>query len=419
MKASWIKIPSDSDFPLENIPLGICRKMDGDVVVCTRIGDTIIDLRRLSELDVFGGCGIADFSVFGDDSLNRLMSLGKGVSSRLRLRIMELFAEGSEYQTPLSEKGRSIYCPASEVEMLLPVKIGDYTDFYSSREHAYNVGCMFRDPANALLPNWLHIPVAYHGRSSSIVVSDTPIYRPYGQSLPEGHSSPVFGPTKQLDFELEMAFVIGHGNTHGKAVSTENAEEHIFGMMVFNDLSARDFQKWEYVPLGPFLSKNFASVVSPWIVTLDALEPFRCAGPVQEPQVLKYLQTSGKKTFDIHLEVWLQAKGCEAIRISLSNFRYLYWNMSQQLAHHTVNGCNMRTGDICASGTISGPDRDSRGSMLEITWKGTEPITLPDGSQRSFLEDGDTIIMKAYAQNESLRIGFGESRVKILPSHQP
>ena len=275
---------------------------------------------------------------------------------------------------------------------------------------------MFRDPANALLPNWRHLPVAYHGRSSSIVVSGTGIHRPIGQTKPAGSESPVFGSSKQLDFELETAFVIGKQTRLGERVDVSQAENYIFGLLLFNDLSARDIQSWEYVPLGPFLSKNFASVISPWVVTLDALEPFRTAGPKQDPEVLEYLKTEGDRNFDISLEVLLQAPGKQEETICRSNFKYMYWNICQQLAHHTVSGCNIRVGDLCASGTISGPDPGSYGSMLELSWRGTKPILLADGSERSFLNDSDTVILRGYCRKGSLRIGFGEVRTTILPA---
>jgi len=299
------------------------------------------------------------------------------------------------------------------VKMLLPVQIGDYTDFYSSREHATNVGIMFRDPANALLPNWLQLPVGYHGRASSIVVSGTDIHRPKGQTMPEGADKPVFGPTKQLDFELEMAFVIGKETAMGQTILTSDADDYIFGLMLFNDWSARDIQKWEYVPLGPFLAKNFASTVSPWIVTLEALEPFRVSGPEQEPEVLPYLKYDGNKNYDINLSIDIISESGAAKKISTSNFKYMYWNMCQQLAHHTSNGCNVRIGDLMASGTISGPTPDSFGSMLEICWKGTKPINLPDGTERKFILDGDTVVMKGWCQKEEVRIGFGECAGKV------
>jgi fumarylacetoacetase len=314
--------------------------------------------------------------------------------------------------------------------MHMPVKVGNYTDFYASEQHAYNVGVMFRDPKNALLPNWKHIPVGYHGRASSIVVSDTPIHRPKGQTKADDQEYPVFGPTNQLDFELEMGFVIGKSNHLGDSVKITEAEDYIFGLVLFKDLSARDIQKWEYVPLGPFLSKNFGSVISPWIVTLEALEPFRIPGPVQFPEVLPYLQIKGNHHFDINLEVILatgnseigthnsnsRLKTQDSGLISSSNLKHLYWNFPQMLAHHTVNGCNTEVGDICASGTISGPNEGSYGSMLELAWKGTKPIQMPDGTTRKFIEDHDTIIMKGFAEKDGIRVGFGECRAQILPA---
>jgi fumarylacetoacetase len=294
--------------------------------------------------------------------------------------------------------------------------VGDYTDFYSSIEHATNVGTMFRDPNNALLPNWKHLPVGYHGRASSIVVSGTPVIRPKGQTKADDAEMPTFGPTKLLDFELEMAFVVGKETAMGESVTADNAEEHIFGMVIFNDWSARDIQKWEYVPLGPFLAKNFASSVSPWIVTIEALNPFRVKGPVQDPKVLPYLEYSGEKNIDINLEVLIQTEHSEPFKVCRSNYQYMYWNMEQQLAHHTINGCNIRVGDMMASGTISGPTPDSYGSMLELSWRGTKPIRMPDGSERKFINDHDTVIMKGYSEKAGLRIGFGEVKTKILPA---
>jgi len=298
----------------------------------------------------------------------------------------------------------------------MPVEVGDYTDFYSSIEHATNVGVMFRDPENALLPNWKHIPVGYHGRSSSIVVSGTDINRPMGQTLAAGAENPAYGPSKQMDFELEMAFITNKATSLGDQVTLENAEDHIFGMVLFNDLSARDIQKWEYVPLGPFLGKNFGSVVSPWIVTLEALDPFRVQGPEQDPPVLSYLEYQGEKNFDIKLEVFLKPQGGKENLISSSNFKYMYWNMAQQLAHQTVNGCNINPGDMYASGTISGPTPESYGSMLELAWKGTKPLKMDDGGERKFIHDHDAIIMRGYAKNDKVRIGFGETRTTILPA---
>jgi fumarylacetoacetase len=301
--------------------------------------------------------------------------------------------------------------------MQMPVKVGDYTDFYSSRQHAYNVGCMFRDPDNALLPNWLHIPVGYHGRASSIILSEQSIHRPKGQQMPIGAEKPVFGPCKLLDFELEMAFITGEGKPLGQHIDISEAEDYIFGMVIFNDWSARDIQKWEYVPLGPFLAKNFASSISPWIVTLDALEPFRCDGENQEPEVLPYLKFSGNKNIDINLEVQIGSDNFEPHTVSKSNYKYMYWNMNQQLAHHTVNGCDIHAGDMMASGTISGNDESAYGSMLELSWKGTKPLAMPDGSERKFINDGDTVVMKAHCEKDGVRIGFDEVKTKVLPTY--
>lgn len=300
--------------------------------------------------------------------------------------------------------------------MLLPVAIGDYTDFYSSKEHATNVGVMFRDPANALLPNWLWIPVGYHGRSSSVVVSGTDFHRPKGQIKPNEEEDPILAPSRQVDFELEMGFITFDGKPLGDSISMEESDDYIFGLCLFNDWSARDIQKWEYVPLGPFLGKNFVSTMSAWIVTLDALQPFRIESPLQSPAVLPYLLGSGSDAYDIHLNVAISTDANQETVVSQSNFKYMYWSMSQQLAHHTINGCNIRSGDLMGSGTISGPSEGSYGSMLELAWKGTKPITLVDGTQRRFIQDGDTVIMRGYCQKDAIRIGFGEVKAKLLPA---
>jgi fumarylacetoacetase len=298
----------------------------------------------------------------------------------------------------------------------MPVQIGDYTDFYSSKEHATNVGIMFRDPANALLPNWLWIPVGYHGRASSVIPSGQDVIRPKGQIKPDDNADPIYAPSRQIDFELEMGFITFDGKPLGQQISTAEAEDHIFGLCLFNDWSARDIQKWEYVPLGPFLAKNFASSMSCWIVTLDALQPYATATPAQHPDVLSYLKFEGNKSYDIQLEVAIEIPQQPEKLVSRSNFKYMYWNMAQQLAHHTVNGCNIRCGDLMGSGTISGPTPDSYGSMLELAWKGTKPIQMPDGSERRFIHDHDTVIMRGYCQNNGIKIGFGEVRSKLLPS---
>lgn len=411
---SWVEVAADSDFPIQNLPFGVFRTDDLAPRLCTAIGDQVADLLVLAEHGFFEDLEI-DLSVFSNAYLNDFIALGKEKTRAVRWRLSQILDQDLD-EWDASELAEFFLHRQSEVQMLMPVHVGDYTDFYSSKEHATNVGSMFRDPDNALLPNWLHLPVAYHGRASSIVVSDTPIYRPKGQTLPAGAERPVFGPSRLLDFELEMAFVIGKSTEMGQSVGVQEAEDYIFGMLIFNDWSARDIQKWEYVPLGPFLGKNFASTVSPWVVTLDALEPLRTSGPAQDPLPLPYLRSEGERSFDLQLEVQIQPEGGEASTVCHSNFKYLYWNMSQQLAHHTVNGCNIQIGDLCASGTISGPSPDTFGSMLELSWRGTKPLTLSDGSQRTFLQDGDTVIMRAYGERNGIRIGFGEARTKVLPA---
>jgi fumarylacetoacetase len=410
---SWIEVKKDSDFPIQNLPFAIFKTSRKDERVCSAIGDYVIDLTVLSEEGYFEGIDL-DTSVFYENYLNPFMALGRETCREVRNRLSELFALGNVELRSNKDAVKNSLIPMDQVQMMMPVKVGDYTDFYSSIEHATNVGTMFRDPDNALLPNWRHLPVGYHGRASSIIVSGTPIHRPKGQFKAPEAEKPSFGPSQRLDFELEMAFITCKATKLGEAISTENAEEHIFGFVLFNDWSARDIQQWEYVPLGPFLGKNFGSSISPWVVTLDALEPFRVAGPKQEPEVLPYLQYSGEKNFDIELEVYIEPDGSEARRICHSNFKYMYWNINQQLAHHTVNGCNINVGDMYASGTISGPTPDSYGSMLELAWKGTKPIQMPDGSERKFINDGDSVIMKGYTQKNGVRIGFGEVRTKVV-----
>jgi fumarylacetoacetase len=347
--------------------------------------------------------------------LNEFIGLGKAVTKAVRERVSELLRHDNDELRDI-ELRETALMPQAKLTMHMPVKVGDYTDFYSSIDHATNVGTMFRDPDNALLPNWKHLPVGYHGRASSIVVSGAQIHRPNGQQMPADAKAPVFGPSKLFDFELEVAFVTGKATELGQRVSLAEAEDHIFGLVLFNDLSARDIQKWEYVPLGPFLAKNFGSVISPWIVTLEALEPFRVEGYDQDPPVLPYLQYKGKKNYDLALEVDLVLPDGQAKTVCRSNFRYMYWNMCQQLAHQTVNGCNINVGDLYASGTISGPEPSSFGSMLELSWRGTKPISMPDGSERKFVNDGDSIVMRGWGQGEGYRVGFGESRCTVLPA---
>jgi fumarylacetoacetase len=403
---SWINHSQESDFTIHNLPYGIFSTEGGTPSVGVAIGDKVLDLAGVAANGLFNEVEF-DQKVFTSAYLNDFIALGKAKTNKVRAQLQHLLSDGDS----ALKNHPDLFYKQTEVTLHLPVKVGDYTDFYSSIEHATNVGKMFRDPDNALLPNWRHLPVGYHGRASSIIVSGQPIHRPWGQLKPED-GAPVHKPTQRLDFELEMAFVVGKPTNMGETVSTALAEDHIFGMVLFNDWSARDVQKWEYVPLGPFLAKNFASSISPWVVPLEALEPFRVAGPAQEPEVLPYLKYSGHRNFDIHLEVDINDTN-----ICRSNFKYMYWNMAQQLSHHTMNGCNLNVGDMMASGTISGKEPDSYGSMLELTWGGKNPLKLNDGSERKFIEDHDTVTMRAYCQKGDIRVGFGEVSTRVLPAH--
>ena len=409
---TWLPVDKDSDFPIQNIPFGVFLTKEDIISIGTRIGNFAIDLAALHQLGYFEGIPLTD-DIFMQDSLNDFISDGRTTWRLVRNRIADLFDDNNKKLQENEKHKEMVIFNMDEVEMLMPVDVGDYTDFYSSKEHATNVGTMFRDPDNALLPNWLHIPVGYHGRSSSVVVSGTKIRRPKGQTLPPGMEKPVFGPSKLIDFELEMGFITTDANKLGKSISVNEAEDYIFGMVLLNDWSARDIQKWEYVPLGPFLAKNFATTISPWIVTLDALQPFKVEGPEQNPEPLDYLKQSGKNSYDIHLQASIKPKKVKETVVSNSNFKYMYWSMSQQLAHQTVNGCNVRSGDLYGSGTISGSTEDSYGSMLELTWKGTEPIKMKDGSERKFINDGDTVILRGYCKNNDVKIGFGECKGKL------
>ncbi|MFM2286180.1 MAG: hypothetical protein RLZZ543_1677 [Bacteroidota bacterium] len=410
---SWVPIPEHSDFPIQNLPLGVIC-VNEHHHVATRIGDYVLDLAILNKSGLLG----VDFvqQVFEQESINACIGLGKEMMRDLRNRISRLLDDKHDDLRKNVDLREACLLPISKVEVCMPVKVGNYTDFYSSIEHATNVGTMFRDPANALLPNWKHIPIGYHGRASSIVLTGTPLKRPQGQTKAPDQATPEFGPTKQLDFELEMAFVTCKSNPLGTPIPIDEVEEYIFGMVLFNDWSARDMQSWEYVPLGPFLAKSFASHISAWVVSMDALEPFRVEGPVQDPKPLPYLQFKGAHNYDIELEVLIESPRFNPARIVHSNYKYMYWNMVQQLAHHASNGCNIQVGDMYASGTISGPIRDSFGSMLELTWRGTDPIKMPDNTERKFIQDNDTVIMRAFARNEQVRIGFGEVISKVLPA---
>lgn len=411
---SWVEISADSDFSLHNLPYGVARLPKGETAVVVAVGDFALNLSRLYKKGFFPELD-SDKTPFRANSLNPFIALGRPAWTYVRQRLLDLLDLNNKELQSRKDLAKMLI-PQSLLTLLLPVEIPNYTDFYSSLEHASNVGKMFRPDGDALLPNWKHIPVGYHGRASSIVVSGYPIRRPKGQTLPEGAEIPVFGPSRLLDFELEMAFVVGQPNALGESIPVDKAEEHLFGLTIFNDWSARDIQKWEYVPLGPFLAKNFASSMSPWVVTLDALQPFKTEAPVQDVEVLPYLKEKKRSTYDIQLFVDIQAEGLPPVTVCRSNFKYLYWTLAQQLAHHTVGGCNMQVGDVCASGTISGPSPDSYGSLLELSWKGSKPLVFGNGVERRFLHDGDTVEMRAFCEKPGIRVGFGSVRTEILPS---
>lgn len=414
---SFVDVPAGSHFPIQNLPYGVFRPQEG---VMPRpgvaIGPEVLDLSALQSRALFDHPQIAERHPFSGPTLNTFMAMGPDVWQHVRERLTELLQEGSDLHEDANLRERAFF-DREDVAMLLPAEIGDYTDFYCSEEHATNVGTIFRGPENALNPNWKHLPVGYHGRASSVVPSGTPVRRPCGQTRPDDDEPPVFGPTKLLDFELEMGFFVGPGNRLGENIPIDRAADHIFGMALVNDWSARDIQGWEYVPLGPFLGKSFATTVSPWIVSMAALEPFRQAGPEQDPEPLDYLHTDRDGAYDIHLEASLTPAGGTAKTICTTNFGYLYWTFQQQLAHHTVGGCNVRPGDLMASGTISGPDPGSYGSLLELTWRGENPIPFEGGSERTFLEDGDCLTLTGWAEHDDgYRVGFGECTGEVLPA---
>ena len=409
---SWIDIPKNSDFSIYNLPFGIFSTNKNSKRVGIAIGNNIIDLLACNELDIFKDLNINN-NVFENNFLNDFINLGKNTTNKVREIIQQQLTDESSK----IKMSSVVIIPMNEAEMHLPVRVGDYTDFYSSIEHATNIGSMFRDPSNPLLPNWKHLPVGYHGRASSIIVSGIDIFRPKGQVMPLDSDKPVFTSSKRIDFELEMGYIIGKQSSLGSSITTDDADNYIFGKVLFNDWSARDIQKWEYVPLGPFLGKSFASSISPWVVTIEALDNFRVAGPIQNPEVLDYLKFNGLKNYDINLSVSIlpEKTNIETI-VCKSNFKYMYWNMSQQIAHHTINGCNLNVGDMMASGTISGKSKDSYGSMLELSWGGKKNIELNDGSSRTFIEDYDSVIMRGYCEKDNIRVGFGEVKSKLLPS---
>lgn len=414
---SFVDVASDSHFPIQNLPFGVFKPRDGRARVGVAIGDQVLDLAALEEKGYLRDAGLGDKPVFAADALNDFLKLGRPAWRKTREVLQHLLdAETPDLRDDGELRGR-VFHAQKDVTMQLPARIGDYTDFYSSYHHAHNVGTMLRGPDNALMPNWKWLPVGYHGRASSIVVSGAEVRRPHGQIKPPDAEQPIFSASRAFDYELEAAFLIGPGNSLGEAIPIGQADEHIFGMVLMNDWSARDLQTWEYQPLGPFLAKNFCTSISPWVVTMEALAPFRVAAPAQDPEPLEYLRAKENASYDIALEARLQtAKMTEPHVITRTNFRHLYWSMAQQLAHHTVNGCNLQPGDLLASGTISGPEETARGCMLELTWRGANPLQLPNGETRKWLEDGDTLTLTGWAQGEGYRVGFGEVTGRILPA---
>jgi fumarylacetoacetase len=414
---SFIEVAPDSHFPIQNLPFGVFRPAKGDARVGVAIGEFVLDLSVLEELGHFRGPEFHDRAVFSENALNGFLALGRPAWSKAREVIQHLLAaEIATLRDDNALRARAFHAQ-KDVTMQLPARIGDYTDFYSSYHHAHNVGTMLRGPENALMPNWKWLPVAYHGRASSIVVSGAEVRRPHGQIKPPDAPAPIFGPSRSFDYELETAFLIGPGNKLGEPVPIDRATDHIFGLVLMNDWSARDVQAWEYQPLGPFLAKNFCTSISPWVVPLEALESFRKPLPPQDPEPLPYLRAANDFTYDIQLEARLQTASMDAPHvITRTNFQNLYWSIAQQFAHHTVNGCNLQPGDLLASGTISGPTEDSRGCMLELTWRGANPLALPNGETRKWLEDGDRLTITGWAQGDGYRIGFGEVTGRVLPA---
>jgi fumarylacetoacetase len=424
---SWVESANarEADFPIQNLPFGVFRTEEREAGrVGVAIGDQVVDLARLHDAGLLRGA-VGDERALFDASLNALMARGPELRRALRRRISELLRAGHD-EMRSSAEGASALLPMDEVELLLPAAVGDYTDFYAGIEHALNVGQMLR-PDEPLLPNYRHVPIAYHGRASSVVASGTRVRRPLGQSKPDDAPAPRFGPSRALDYELEVAFWIGSGNRQGEPIPIERAEEHVFGIGLLNDWSARDIQTWEYRPLGPFLAKNFATSVSPWIVTLEALEPFRTAAyprTAADPEPLPYLSSSADRArggIDLMLEVHLRTPrmreaGMAPARLSRGSFTEMYWTLAQMVTHHASNGCNLRPGDLLATGTVSGRTPGARGCLLELTRRGAEPITLPSGEVRRFLEDGDEVVLRGVCERAGFRrIGLGECRGTILP----
>lgn len=413
---SFIDVAPDSDFPIQNIPWGVfSTAAEPQHRIGVAIGTFVLDVSKAAGT-YFTGPLLKNTAVFSEPTLNAFMALGKPAWTEARMTLQMLLSKDEPILRDDAAMRAKIIIPQSDVTMHLPATIGDYTDFYSSVHHATNIGCLFRDPKNALLPNWKHIPVGYHGRASSVVVSGTPITRPNGQTRADPEQPPKFGPCRLLDIELEMGFFVGRGNDLGKPMDVNDAHDNIFGMVLMNDWSARDIQKWEYVPLGPFQGKNFATTISPWIVTLDALQPFAMPAMEKDVPILPYLQEKrGGITYDIALDVLVKRGVTEKV-VSTSNFKYMYWTQEQQLAHHTASGCNTRSGDLMGSGTISGPTRAETGSLLELTWKGQNPIDLGDGKTMKFCADGDSLTLRGHAEKDGVRVGFGLCEGTILPA---
>ena len=417
-RRSFLDVAADSHFPIQNLPYGAFKRPGVGVThLGVAIGDHIFDLTLAETEGLLESPELQQRRLFQSPTLNTFMGAGRPVWDAVRKRVAELLDADHAELRDNTELRNELLVPMNDAVMCMPAEIGDYTDFYSSKYHATNVGIMFRGKENALMPNYTWVPVAYHGRASSVVLSGTEIRRPVGQSKADDADAPTVGPCRLLDFELEMGFFIGPGSSRGEPIPVGNAMHHIFGMVLVNDWSARDIQKWEYQPLGPFLSKNFATSISPWVVPMDALEPFRCDGPEQDPAPLPYLSGEKRRAYDIHLDVLLKSPDMSAAaRISRSNFRHMYWTICQQLAHHTISGCNLRPGDLLASGTLSGPTPDSYGSLLELAWRGTKPVKLSDTAERKFLQDHDTLTLTGWCEGEGFRVGFGEVSGKILPA---
>jgi fumarylacetoacetase len=409
---SFIPVDPASDFPIQNLPYGVFSANGLAPRIGVAIGDYVLDLWALAQecrIDV------VEPGVFAQSSLNAFMALGPKVWSKTRARISELLRHDHPELRDNEELRKQALVPMADAKLHMPFAVAGYTDFYSSKEHATNVGVMFRGKDNALQPNWLHMPIGYNGRASTVVVSGTKVRRPRGQLKPPNVEMPSFGPCKRLDFELEMGVVIGQPSPMGEMLNEAQAEEMIFGFVLLNDWSARDIQQWEYVPLGPFQAKAFGTSISPWVVTRAALEPFRVQGPAQEPVPLHYLRQKNTNNYDLELDISLRAAGMNVPQsICRTNFKYMYWSSVQQLVHHASSGCAMNVGDLLGSGTISGPEKHQRGSLLEISWNGAEPIELQGGVKRSFLEDGDSLVMRGWCQGDGYRVGFGEVEGTIV-----